>query len=314
MKSNSFAIGCGLTLAACALLTSSQEPSRNKEFTISTTSRLVLLDVSVRGPGGASVSGLSKENFQVFEDGKRQEVTQFSNVDSPVTVGILVDESGSMRFKKAEVITAALGFVTFSNPHDEMFVLSFNEKVRRGLPDTMLFSDDAQLLRSALLRTAPEGRTALYDAILAGLRQLNMGREDKKTLILISDGGDNVSSSTLKDVMNSVLQSEATIYTIGVFSPDDPDRNPGVLKRLAEVSGGEAYFPPKLEEIVPICRRIAADVRARYTIGYVPSGEGGHKIRHIRVAVNSPERAKLTARTRTSYLMNEQGSADRERP
>lgn len=286
--------------------------AEEKDFTIKVSSRLVLLDVSVKDNAGGFVSGLRKEDFQVTEDGKPQTVSQFANSDIPVTVGILVDESGSMRAKKSEAVTAALGFVASSNPKDEMFVLNFNEKVHRGLTDTKLFSDNVQELRAALWRSRPEGRTALYDAIVAGLKQLEMGREDKKTLIVISDGGDNVSSANLKDVMNMVLQSPATIYTIGVYSDDDPEKNPDVLRKLAAISGGEFYQPPKIEEIVPVCRRIAKDIRTRYTLGYIPDTNSGKKIRHIKVHVAAPDRGKLVARTRTTYLMNEDSqSADR---
>src|ERR1700736_6367976 len=189
----------------------SQSPQgQEKEFTISTTSRLVLLDVSVKDSAGGFVSGLKKENFKVLEDGRPEEITQFADADIPVTIGLVVDESGSMRPKRPEVITAALAFIQASNPLDEIFVLNFNEKVHRGLPDTLLFSDDVKQLRAALWSGTPEGRTALYDAILGGSRQLDMGRRDKKTLIIISDGGDNISTATLNEVVKQVEESVAT--------------------------------------------------------------------------------------------------------
>lgn len=302
------------TFTVCIISAQSSTPakaaagSQEKEYTIKTTSRLVLLDVSVKDPKGGYVSGLTKDNFHVFEDGKPQEISQFANSDIPVSIGILVDESGSMRPKKPEIITAALSFISASNPKDEIFVINFNEKVRRGLPDTELFSDNIQQLRSALWSGIPEGRTALYDAVVAGLKQLEMGRRDKKSLVLISDGGDNVSTANEKDVMKLVLESIATIYTIGVYSPDDPDKNPDLLKRLAQISGGAFYQPPKLEDIVPECKKIAQDVRTRYTIGYVPSVEG-KEIRHIKVTTSVPDRGRLIVRTRTSYMMNENSQA-----
>ena len=288
-------------------------PAPNKQgdqdYTIRTTSRLVLLDVSVKDPKGGFVSGLSKDNFKVYENGKAQEITQFANADIPVTVGIVVDESGSMRPKRAEVITAALAFITASNPQDEIFIINFNEKVYHGLPDTVLFSDNIQQLRDALWKDPAQGRTALYDAIFTALHQLDMGRRDKKTLVVISDGGDNISSHNFKDVMDAVESTVATIYTIGIFDEDDPDRNPGVLKSLAHVSGGEVYFPPKLEGIVPVCKQIAKDIRTRYTIGYIPSVENGKGLRHVKVAVSAPDRGKLIARTRTSYKFDETQTA-----
>jgi VWFA-related protein len=299
-------VGLSLLLVS-SLAGAGQAPPQ--DFKISTTSRLVLLDVSVRNSSGGFVSGLTRDNFHVFEDGKPQTITQFANADIPVTIGIAVDESGSMRTKRAEVITAAMGFLSASNPQDEMFVLNFNEKVSHGLPDTVLFSDDYVQLRSALWNGVPQGRTALYDAIVAGLKQLDMGRRDKKSLIIISDGGDNVSTASLKDVMNMVLKSAATVYTIGIYSEDDPDKNPDVLRRLANVSGGEFYQLPKLEEIVPVCQQIAKDIRTRYTIGYIPS-ESGKPIRHIKVTASSPDHPKLIVHTRTSYKM-EEDTADR---
>ncbi len=302
-----FGLWCGLSLTLAVSSAVAQTPAQ--DYKISTTIKLVLLDVGVRQPSGAFVSGLTKENFHVFEDGKPQTISQFANVDVPVTIGLLVDESGSMRGKRDEVLTAALGFLSSSNPKDEMFVLNFNEKVSHGLPDNVLFSDNYNALRSALWSGTPQGRTALYDALVAGLKQLDMGRRDKKTLIVISDGGDNVSTATFKEVMNMVLGSLATIYTIGIYSDDDPDKNPDVLKRLATVSGGEFYQLPKLEDIVPVCQRIAKDIRSRYTIGYIPP-EAGKTIRHIKVVASSPEHPKLIVHTRTSYTM-EEGTVDR---
>jgi len=281
-----------------------------KEFTIQTTSRLVLLDVSVKDASRGFVSGLTKDNFQVFENDKREKISQFTNADIPVTAGIAVDESGSMRSKRAQVITAALVFIQASNPMDEMFIVNFNEKPRRGLPDDVLFTDSAPLLRSALWQGDPEGRTSLYDAIELSLHQLEFGRQAKKTLVVISDGGDNHSQHTLEQVKQDVLSSLVTIYTIGIYDEDDPEKNEGVLKNLAHVSGGVFYHPASLAEIIPICRQIAKDIRARYTIGYVPSVEGKME-RHIKVTVSSPEHAKLIVRTRTSYVFSDKVTESR---
>lgn len=278
--------------------------SGEKDFTIRSDVRLVLLDVSVKDAKGGFVSGLTKDNFTVFEDGKPQQITQFADQDVPVSVGLVIDESGSMRPKRPEVITAALTFVQASNPHDEAFVINFNDKVYHGLPDTVLFTDKIPLLRQALWATPPEGRTALYDAIFASLHQLDMGRRDKKTLVLISDGGDNISTHTKKDVEHKVDETVATIYTVGIFDENDPDRNPGILKWLANVSGGVAYFPQDLKDIVPVCRQIAKDIRNRYTIGYVPPDGRPGQVRHIKVAASSPEHGKLIVRTRTQYTYN----------
>lgn len=278
------------------------------DFTIRSDVRLVLLDVSVSDRRGSSVSRLSKENFQVLENGRPQRISIFAKEDLPVTVGILVDESFSMTPKRNEVLTAAQTFIEESNPHDEVFVLNFNDRVTRGLPEPMLFSDDIQQLRSALHRGVPQGKTALYDAIAAGLEQLKLGRRDKKTLIAISDGGDNASRHKRGEVVDLVERSASTVYTIGLYDREDPDRDPGLLKSLARISGGEAYFPASAAGMVPVCRRIANDIRARYTIGYLPPAQNGAgSLRHIRVRVTAPGRTGLTARTRSIYRYEETG-------
>jgi Ca-activated chloride channel family protein len=218
-----------------------------------------------------------------------------------------------MRPKRADVITGALAFIGASNPLDEIFVINFNDKVRRGLPDEVPFTDDITKLRAALWMGDPAGRTALYDAILEGLKQLDMGRQSKKTLIVVSDGGDNISQHNFKDVMASVLQSRATIYTIGVYDDEDPDKNPDVLKKLANVSGGVAYFPSKPAEVMDICRQIAKDIRSRYTLAYIPQDTTHAGVKHLKVEAASSDRGKLVARTRSSYTIadNKIETADR---
>lgn len=289
-------------------------PKEGDEFKISENVQLVALDVSVRDKDGGFVSGLDKDAFKVYENGKLQTITQFNNADQPVSVGLIVDSSGSMRPKRADVITGALAFIGASNPADEVFVINFNDQVRRGLPDAVPFSDDIGALRKALWMGDPTGRTALYDAILAGLKQLEMGRQSKKTLIVVSDGGDNFSQHNFKDVMAAVLASRATIYTIGVFDDEDPDKNPDVLKKLAAVSGGVAYFPHKPTEVMEICRQIAKDIRTRYTIGYIPQHMDKPGVRHVKVEVHAPDHAKLLARTRTKYSVGgDLESSDRKK-
>ena len=288
-----------------------KQQEEDKDYTIRTTSRLVLLDVSVKASGGF-VAGLAKGNFKVYEDGKPQQISQFEGADQPVTVGILVDESGSMGTKRTEVITAALQFIQASNSHDQIFVVNFNEKARRGLPDMVPFSDDIKLLGAALWRGVPEGRTALYDAIELGLGHLDMGRRDRKALVLISDGGDNVSVHKWPEVIHDVLSSQATIYTLGIFDEDDRDRNPNVLKKLAQASGGAAYFPTTLQEVVPVCRQIAKDIRERYTIGYIPAAEG-KLLRHIKVEALTGDHQRLRVRTRAGYMFTPDSEAANRR-
>jgi Ca-activated chloride channel family protein len=289
-------------------------PNRGQEpgYTIRSDVRLVLLDVSVKDHSGNFVSGLTKDNFTVFEDGRRQELAVFSGNDLPVTVGILVDESYSMTPKRVEVLTAAQTFIRQSNPQDQMFVLNFNDRVTAGLPPGVPFSGNMQQLRSALQQGKPAGKTALYDAVVDGLKQLQLGRRERKALIVISDGGDNASRHARREMLDMVERSAAAIYAIGVFDPQDPDRDPGVLWQMARISGGVAYFPPEAAGVIPACEGIARDMRARYTVGYNPPVQQRMKsLRHVQVRVSGPGGVQLTAHTRSTYRYDEGGHEEK---
>jgi Ca-activated chloride channel family protein len=277
------------------------KPGKGQDFTIRSDVRLVLLDVSVKDRDGAFVPGLTKENFTVLENSARQPITVFAHEDLPVTIGILVDESQSMRPKRADVISAAGTLIAEGNSQDEIFVLNFNETVRRGLPEGTLFSSDVQQLNTALYRGLPAGRTALYDAVFDGLNQLELGHRDKKALVVISDGGDNASHHRRNEVFEKLDRSIATLYTVGLYDADDPDQSPGLLKHLAAVSGGEAYFPASPADMTGVCRGIAHDIRTRYTVGYAPQISNGGSLRHIHVRVSAPSHPRLIARARTQY-------------
>jgi Ca-activated chloride channel family protein len=296
-----------LVLAVAAEAPRAQVPpieSSEHEFKIVDSVELVLLDVSVEDAAGEHISNLTEDNFKVYEDGKLQRVTQFSNDDVPVTVGLVIDTSGSVRPKYETLVMAALSFIQASNRNDEVFVVNFGDRVTTGLPDGVPFTDNIEQLRSALSLGVPAGRTALYDAILFSLHHLEKGKCAKKALMLISDGGDNHSSHGSDEVMKMVRESRATIYTIGIFDADDADRNPALLRRLSRITGGEAFFPAKLTETGTVCREIAKDIRTRYTIGYVPvrSGDQG-SIRRIKVTATAPNGHKLAVRTRTTYVL-----------
>jgi VWFA-related protein len=264
---------------------------------------LVVLHATVTDRQGGLVHSLGKQDFEVYEDGVRQRITFFKNEDIPVTVGLVVDHSSTMRRKLAEVSSAARTFVRSSNPEDEMFVVNFNERVSLGLPSSMRFTNRPAELERAITSAPAGGQTALYDAIAGGLEELRAANRDRKVLIVISDGGDNASARSLTQVMKLAGQSTAVIYTVGIFDEEDPDRKPGVLKRLAATTGGEAYLPKEFNEVTAICERIARDIRHRYTIGYVPSNparDGSY--RAIRVVARGKDHDKLSVRTRTGYF------------
>jgi Ca-activated chloride channel family protein len=272
------------------------------QFTISVTVDMVVIHATVRNRNSALVSGLGKEDFQVYEDGVLQQIESFSREDIPVTVGLVVDNSGSMRPKRPEVISAALAFARSSNAEDQMFVVSFNENVFFGLPDDTPFTDKEAQLKAALSKITADGRTALYDAVAAALEHLKKGTRDKKVLIVISDGGDNASKCNLAQIMSMAGQSDAIIYTIGVFDEDDPDRNPHALRQLAKATGGEAFLPSSVKEITPICGQIARDIRNQYSIAYLPTNrkqDGTYRV--ITVNAKARDRGPLLVRTRAGY-------------
>jgi VWFA-related protein len=271
---------------------------------ISVDVALVVLHATVSDRQGGFVSDLGERDFEVYEDGVPQSIRLFQNEDVPVTVGLVVDHSTSMGPKIAEVSAAARAFVRSSNRDDEMFVVNFNEIVSLGLPGAIRFTDSTAELGDAIAGKPTGGQTALYDAIAKGLEGLQAGCRDKKVLIVVSDGGDNVSAHSLAEVMELAGQSSAVIYTVGIFDADDPDRNPRVLKRLAQATGGEAFFPGEPGEVTAICGRIARDIRHQYTIGYVPinlTHDGAYHA--IRVLARAPgHHDKLSVRTRTGYI------------
>jgi VWFA-related protein len=264
---------------------------------------MVVLRATAQDRKSVLVSGLAKEDFQVYEDGVQQQIKHFSHDDNPVTVGLVIDNSGSMRPKRADVIAAALAFARSSNPRDEMFVVNFNEKVSFALPDNIAFTDKVAQLEVALSRSVPDGETALYDAVAAALTHLKKGTRDKKVLIVISDGGDNASKHKLAEAAALAGQPDVIIYTIGIFDDQDADRNPAVLKRLAKDTGGQAFLPRSLKEIAPICEQIAHDIRNQYTLAYVPTNrnrDGGYRV--IQVKASAVGRGRLLVRTRTGYF------------
>lgn len=280
-------------------------PSQSREpdsYTISVSVDMVVLHATVRNSRGVLVSELGKNDFQVYEDGALQQIKYFSHEEIPVTAGLVVDNSGSMRPKRSEVIAAALAFARSSNPQDQIFTVSFNEHVSFGLPAGTPFTDDVAQLRVALSRIAPDGMTALYDAVAAAIDHLKRGNRDKKVLLVVSDGGDNASKHNLAQIMSMTGRSDAIIYAIGVFEEEDRDRNPRVLKRLATATGGEAFFPKSVTDVVPICERIAHDIRSQYTIAYVPTNQRQDGLyRGIEVKAGSPGRRRLLVRTRAGY-------------
>lgn len=258
-----------LALIACigGASVSAQQSGTEAQLTIAVDVDLVVFNVTVTDRGTRPVAGLTPADFVLSEDGRRQAITLFSAEDVPASVGLIIDNSGSMVDKRADVVTAALAFVSASHPSDELFIVNFNEKAALGLPASTRFTSDARQLRSALL-PVPTGLTALYDAVALGLEHLSAGTRDRKALVVLSDGGDNASRRRRDDVLEMARRSSATIYTIGVYDETNRDRNPRVLRQIAGVTGGRAYFPRALTDLSQVWRDIAGGIRSQYTLGY----------------------------------------------
>lgn len=264
---------------------------------------LVVLPVTVTDSKGRPVSDLTKEEFRVFDNGKQQAISLFLHGDVPVTAGLIIDCSQSMRFNRAQVTEAAKDFLRSSNSQDKMFVVNFNESADFGLPPGVPFTNDVAQLEAAVQSGPSEGRTALYDAIQLGLEHLDLGGNNKKALIVISDGGDNASELTQYKVMAALQRSSVEVYAIGLVDEFQSDVNPRVLRKLADATGGEAYFPRSTNQLPAISQQIARDLREQYTLAYLPAASNSKKNEMYRmVRVTVPRRKNLKIRTRAGYM------------
>lgn len=296
-----------VVLAALQVVASRLTPAlppqgRSQPYVISRQVNLVLVPVTVRDRKGQFVSGLNESNFRVYQDGQLQKISLFRSEDIPVTTGLVVDHSTSMRAKRAEVIAGALAFVRASNPEGKGFVINFSNRPIFGLPADIAFSSNLNQLEVALSSSPASGRTALYDALAAALQHLQESQSDKKVLLLISDGGDNASQYDFAQVLEMAQSANAIIYTVGLFDEDSADQNPKVLRKLAKETGGESYFPSSPAEVVSTCQEIAADIRHQYNLAYSPADDVRSGYHRIHVVVTAPGRGRLSVRSRAGYF------------
>ena len=277
-------------------------------YKIKTQVSLVVLHVSVLNDRSIFVPGLMEDNFRVLEDKVEQKLSVFKQEDVPVSFGLVVDNSGSMRDKRPQVNAAALTFVKTSNPQDEGFVVNFNDDYY--LDTEHDFTSDLAEMRTALERIDARGSTALYDAVIGSLDHLKKGTRDKKVLLVVTDGEDNASRHSLENVVEQAQRADAVIYTVGVFSDDDIKHNHRAMKKartalsdLATATGGLAFFPETADDTEAICTQIARDIRNQYTLGYYPTNTNKDgTFRAVKVELIPPKaRGKLSVRTRTGY-------------
>ena len=266
----------------------------------------VLLHASVVDDKQHIVTNLDKGAFTVFEDGKQQNIVSFHHVDIPVSMGIVIDNSGSMREKRNKVNQAALNLVRSSNPGDEVFIVNFNDEYYLDQD----YTNNLLLLKEALEKIDPRGGTALYDAVVASADHLRRNaRLEKKVLFLVTDGEDNASTDNLEQAVKQ-LQGEngPSVYAIGILGDEEhPKRARKALEIIAQRTGGIAFFPKTLDEVDEISRTVARDIRNQYAIGYKPTnprGNGG--FRQIRVEAKTKGHGKMTVRTKSGYYAGAQ--------
>jgi Ca-activated chloride channel homolog len=268
----------------------------------------VVLHATVVDQHSRLVTNLKQNDFTVYEDGQPQTITNFKREDIPVSIGILVDNSGSMRDKRQAVNTAALDLVKASNPEDEVFIVNFSDE---AIIDADLTSDISKM-QEGLQQVDSRGGTALYDAVVASADYLaKKGRKEKKVLLVVTDGEDNASTDTLEQAVRRVQDDNGpAIYTIGILGGEREKRAKRALESLAVQTGGVAFFPKDLGEVDQIARAVARDIRSQYSIYYRstrPQEQGG--FRAVKVDAHAPGYGRLQVRTRSGYYANQQQRA-----
>jgi len=309
-RPRTYILPIAVAIAALPLLSTAQEqrpaeqPPPEEQQVFKAGAELVVLHVNVFDGRSDAVPNLPRSAFTIYEDGNPQDISFFEAGDVPVTVGLVIDNSTSMLTERDLVVAGTRAFADSSHPEDQMFAIVFNERVRLGLPKSIEFTTNRLQLIASLARFTPGGKTALYDAVIAGLEQLDKGAYQKHVLLVLSDGGDNASEHTEKEMLRRVEASSALIYTIvdpDVFTPGEGNR--GVLRRLAKLSGGLAYFTKSERQVVENFTEIAGNIRRGYSIGYAP-GSSSHehdRPHRVKVTVRVPGRSDLSVRVRNGY-------------
>jgi VWFA-related protein len=305
-------IAC-LCLLVAGFSLSAQQPEQPAPV-FKAESELVVLHVSVRDRGGRYITGLDRDAFTVIDDGKPQTLSMFSADDVPASVGLLIDNSNSMRPNRNRVIVSAVEFVKHSHAQDEIFVLTFNEDVRNAWGPSITGATDPGRFASAMSSAiVARGMTAIYDAMVAGLQRVAAGSHSRQVVIAVSDGDDNASNASRDEVIEQVHQSDATIYTIALIDPLTREGNPKLLRQLARATGGESYQPRRADDIGGAFDAIARDIRSAYTLAYTPTtatagtSDDERRRRTVRVYVRSKDGRALRVRTRDGYFEKRRG-------
>ena len=264
---------------------------------------LVTVSVTVSDPYGRFVTGLDKSHFEIFDDKIKQEIVFFNDDDSPLTLGIVYDVSGSMTAKMSRSIHALRRFVETSHSEDEFFLVTFNHRAQL----TRDFTMSGETVVNSLTLVNTDGRTALYDATFIGIEKARQGRHDKKALLIISDGQDNNSRYTFSELRDLVRESDVQLYAIGIVDLVRDHElgayGESVLEELARSTGGRAFFPSSEEELVEVCTQLALELRHQYSLGFYPtSAVRDGRWHKIKVKVDPPPGLpRLAVRAKEGY-------------
>jgi len=283
-----------------------QAPDENGTFVIRKDVDEVLLHATVVDDKQHIVTNLDRNAFTVFEDGQPQTIISFHHEDIPVAMGIVIDNSGSMREKRAKVNQAALNLVRSSNPQDEVFVVNFNDEFYLDQD----FTNDLLKLKEALEKIDARGGTALYEAVVASAEHLKRNaRLERKVLFVVTDGEDNASRESLEEAVKRLQEENGpSVYAIGILGDEEhPKRARRALEIIAQRTGGVAFFPRTLDEVDELSRQVAHDIRNQYTIGYKPTNpKGAGGFRMIRVEAKEKGHSKMVVRTKSGYYAGAQ--------
>jgi VWFA-related protein len=287
--------------AAASQQTSKETGSPDTGLVIRSDTRLVVLHTTVQDDDNRPVSDVPESSFEVYEDGELQKLKLFRREDVPVSLGILVDNSGSMRDKRLKVNAAAVDFVKASNPDDEVFIVNFNDEAFLDTPD---FTSEIPRLQDALQRVDARGGTALYDAIGMSLDHiLEKAKWDKKVILVISDGEDNASRTTLEKMVRRLQETDVVLFAVGLLSEEDrrsARRAQRAIKHMVEATGGAAFFPNDVDEVHAITQQVAHDIRNQYILGYTPSETKPPGYRQVKVALTGKAK-RYQVRHRPGY-------------
>jgi VWFA-related protein len=269
-------------------------------------SSLVLIPVHVTSPAGGTITGLRPDNFRLFEDEAEQTISSFFTEDVPVSIGLLFDASGSMRPKMKKAAEAAASFFRSANPEDEFFLVEFNDRARLAVP----FTHDSSKVYGEIARTKPMGRTSLIDAVYLATLEMKKARNPRKALVIFSDGGDNWSRHSVREMRNALLESDLQVYAMGIFDEDygrnhsvEERNGPALLDELTTLTGGRHFPVDELDRLPEISERIGRELHSQYLLGYHPANSTRDgKYRQVKVILLLPNARELHTSYRRGYF------------